>query len=639
MIDNYRNLTKDEIEQLVKADCVCSDWSRIKVIDGFNPNNIKDVSFGGDVRLGSFIKPISFVAGFNAQCGIYHSTIHNCRIGNNVYINNVHTLANYIIEDDCIIANISYLAVQGCSSFGNGTEAAVINEGGGREVKIYDKLSAQTAYIMALYRHRDKMIKHLDQLIENYINSISSCLGIIGKGTKIMNCGTLKNIKVGRQAILEGVNRLENGSINSTESANVRIGANVIAKDFIISSGARILDNVILDKVFVGQGTELGKGYSAENSVFFANCGGFHGEACSVFAGPFTVTHHKATLLIAGMFSFFNAGSSSNQSNHMYKLGSVHQAIFERGCKMGSGAYVLYPARLGAFNVILGKHASHPDTRNLPFSYILQSDMKTLIIPGLNLRSSGTLRDMTKWSKRDKRTDQIKLDKVCFDSFSPYTAEKMFKAIEILNTLANQKPDSQGYVKYQDCLIKESWIQKGIEYYVLALRSYLGGKVAKYISAGIDFKGVIEDGLDDWVDAAGLLCPKKYIEQICDDIQNGLIDNIQDLAQRFETVHKNYQMYEQNWITRKFIDSDIPTILKDWKAAFEKMAEYIIEDAQKEFNATAMIPYGIDDDEKTAKQDFDAVRGSLQTNEFIIKLKEQVQEKQKLYEKVMGNRQ
>ena len=42
--------------------------------------------------------------------------------------------------------------------------------------------------------------------------------------------------------------------------------------------------------------------------------------------GPYTVSHHKSSLLIAGMFSFFNAGSGSNQSNHLFKSGAVHQA-------------------------------------------------------------------------------------------------------------------------------------------------------------------------------------------------------------------------------------------------------------------------------------------------------------------------
>ncbi|MCK4489001.1 MAG: DUF4954 family protein, partial [Anaerolineales bacterium] len=42
-----------------------------------------------------------------------------------------------------------------------------------------------------------------------------------------------------------------------------------------------------------------GKQFSAENCAFFANCEGFHSEAVSLFAGPFSVTHHKSTLLIA----------------------------------------------------------------------------------------------------------------------------------------------------------------------------------------------------------------------------------------------------------------------------------------------------------------------------------------------------
>ena len=53
------------------------------------------------------------------------------------------------------------------------------------------------------------------------------------------------------------------------------------------------------------------------------------------------MTHHKSTLLIAGLFSFMNAGSGSNQSNHMYKLGPIHQGILERGAKTSSDSYIL----------------------------------------------------------------------------------------------------------------------------------------------------------------------------------------------------------------------------------------------------------------------------------------------------------
>lgn len=69
-------------------------------------------------------------------------------------------------------------------------------------------------------------------------------------------------------------------------------------------------------------------------------------------AGPFTVSMHKSSLLIAGMYSFLNAGSGSNQSNHMYKLGPIHQGIVERGSKTTSDSYILWPARVGAFQKI-----------------------------------------------------------------------------------------------------------------------------------------------------------------------------------------------------------------------------------------------------------------------------------------------
>ena len=98
------------------------------------------------------------------------------------------------------------------------------------------------------------------------------------------------------------------------------------------------------------------------------------------FAGPYTVTHHKSTLLIAGMFSFMNAGSGSNQSNHMYKLGPIHQGTLERGAKTTSDSYILWPARVGAFSLVMGRHVNHSDTSNLPFSYLIEQNNTTYLV-------------------------------------------------------------------------------------------------------------------------------------------------------------------------------------------------------------------------------------------------------------------
>jgi len=304
-------------------------------------------------------------------------------VGNNTCIENIHNyIANYDIGEDCIIENADRILTDGLSSFGNGVEVAVLNETGGREVPINDKLTAHFAYIMALYRHRPALIKRMKELVKFYSEKHTSDRGTIGNGVRISNTGTIKNVRIGDAAIVEGAPMLVNGSVNSNSSAPVYIGYGVSCEDFIISSGAHLDSGATISRCFVGQSTQLGRNYSATDSLFFSNCHGENGEACAVFAGPYTVSHHKSSLLIAGMFSFMNAGSGSNQSNHMYKLGPIHQGILERGSKTTSDSYILWPSRIGAFSLVLGRHVNNTDTSSLPFSYLIEKNNTTHLIPG-----------------------------------------------------------------------------------------------------------------------------------------------------------------------------------------------------------------------------------------------------------------
>jgi len=304
----FRQLTAEEIGKLTVQGCSCSDWSKVQVARRFNAEPVRSTCFSGNIKLGVFEKQVSFSGGIERPAGINNATIHNCVIGDNVYIGQIkNCIANYVIEDDAVIQNVDVLAVEGSSSFGNGVEVAVINEAGGREIPLYDHLSAHLAYVIALYRHRPRVIENLRKMIGGYVRSVTSSVGLVGRDARILNCGIIKNVKIGPAGLVEGATRLENGSINSCPEDPVYIGPGVFAEDFIACSGSRITDGTIISKCFVGQGTVLAKQYSAESSVFFANCGGFHGEACAIFAGPYTVTHHKSTLLIAGLFSFANS--------------------------------------------------------------------------------------------------------------------------------------------------------------------------------------------------------------------------------------------------------------------------------------------------------------------------------------------
>ena len=357
---NYRKLTSAEIEVLKQQVCSASDWDQIEVAEGFLPETVHHTRFSGHVRLGVFRKEFCLPGGIRKPSGIGFATLHNVTVGDDCCIENVKNyIANYEIGHDTFIENVDIILTDCVSSFGNGVEVSVLSETGGREVMIFDNLTAQTAYVMALYRHRPEMVSRLRGMIEAYVESVSSSVGTIGSNSVIVDSGYIKNVKIGDFCKIEGASRLKNGSINSKEEAPVHVGVGVIGDDFIISSGSKVEDAVMFSRCFVGQACHLGHNYSATDSLFFSNCQGENGEACAIFAGPFTVTHHKSTLLIAGMFSFMNAGSGSNQSNHMYKLGPIHQGTMERGAKTASDSYILWPAKVGAFSLVMGRHVSH----------------------------------------------------------------------------------------------------------------------------------------------------------------------------------------------------------------------------------------------------------------------------------------
>jgi hypothetical protein len=657
MASGFRPLSSEEIGRLTEQGCVCADWSKVEVAEGFNPAKVKSTHFCGNVKLGVFEKNVSFYGGVTKPAGISNSTIHNCTIGNNVYINQVKNyIANYTIEDDVVIDNIDLLAVEGESSFGNGTEVAVVNEAGGREIPIYDHLSAHTAYIIAFYRHLPKVVENLQTMIADYTASVTSSMGLVGKGAQLINCRIIKNVKVGPLSTIEGANRLENGSINSCPEDPVYIGPGVFAEDFICCSGSKVTDGTIIIKCFVGQGTELAKQYSAENSVFFANCGGFHGEACAIFAGPYTVTHHKSTLLIAGLFSFLNAGSGTNQSNHMYKLGPAHQGIVERGSKTASDSYMLWPAKVGAFTVVMGRHYRNSDTSDLPFSYLIEHEDESNLIPGVNLRSIGTVRDARKWPNRDRRKSPDKLDYINFRLLSPYTIQKMLNGCQLLENLKKTSGKSTEYYTYNNVRIKKSSLERGIKFYQIGVDKFLGNCLIKRLE-NKHFENIEElravlhpetnVGPGKWVDLAGLFAPEQAVQKLLSDIESGAVSTLDDVTEAFRSMHGKYDTYEWAWSANvlqqrfskmidKFTVDDIIELITRWKTAVMDLDNTLYEDAKKEFAATAQIGYGLDGDEKTKHSDFTAVRGTLEEDSFVSEIEQHITNKTALGDELVS---
>ena len=654
---NYRKLSEKEILQLKSQMCSASDWSCIEVADGFSSEYVSHARFSGNVRIGTFNKEFQLAGGMKKHAGLYHVTLHNVSIGDNCCIENVKNyIANYNIGDNVFINNVDIILTDGYSSFGNGVEVAVLNEVGGREVTIYDRLSAQTAYVMALYRYRPEMVSKLRDAIGRYVESVSSTVGTIGSDVIIADTGYIKNVKIGSNCKIEGASRLKNGSINSTAAAPVHVGVNVIGDDFIISSGASVEDGVTFSRCFIGQSCHLGHNYSATDSLFFGNCQGENGEACAIFAGPFTVTHHKSTLLIAGMFSFMNAGSGSNQSNHMYKLGPIHQGIMERGAKTASDSYILWPSKVGAFSLVMGRHVSHQDTSDLPFSYLIEQQNVSYIMPGANLKSVGTIRDAKKWPVRDNRPFGDRLDQINYNLLSPYVIQKMLNGVSILHELQKVSGENSDTYSYQSGKIKRSSLINGLKYYGMAIDKFLGNSLITMImnSEFPDMDGlrnalvpVAEYGDGGWVDISGMIAPKKAVSDLLDDIQNDVLTDIDEINRRFAEIHANYYVYEWKWaykVIEDYYGVNLKTISAEklreligrWKSSVVGLDNLVYEDARKEFSLSAMTSFGADADETLRKEDFMQVRGSFfESNPFVMSVKEHIRAKSELGDKAL----
>jgi NDP-sugar pyrophosphorylase family protein len=653
----HRKLTEKEINILESRLCRAENWDTVEVSSDFDPEKVSEVTFSGNIKIGKLDSDFTFEGGIKKPAGLHNVCFHNCEIGDNVLIDNVQNyIANYKIGNNTVIQNIGRLLTDEKSKFGNGVEVAVLNETGGREVIINDKLTAHVAYILALYRYRPQLVQSLRRMALFYADKHASEIGTIGNNVRVTNCGLIRNVKIGDNAYIEGAHRLVNGSINSNEFAPVSIGYGVNAEDFIICSGSHVDNGVILTRCFVGQACWLGHAYSARDSLFFSNCQGENGEACAIFAGPYTVTHHKSTLLIAGMFSFMNAGSGSNQSNHMYKLGPIHQGIIERGGKTTSDSYILWPAKIGAFSLIVGRHCRNIDTSNMPFSYLIENKDKTILVPGINLTSIGTIRDAQKFPKRDNRKDPNKLDQINFNLLSPYTVQKIFRSIEILQELQATYGYTSEYYSYQSCMIKNSSLKRGIDLYNIAIRKFLGNSIISRLNehsfASVKemracLKPDTQDGLGEWLDIAGLIAPKSLIEKLLNDIETGEINKLKDINQVVEEVHRNYYSLEWTWAwdkIRSYYDVRLETIepekiiaiVEDWKEAVVCLDKILYEDAKKEFSLSAQTGFGADGNNDEQRLDFEQVRGTFEQNTSVSSILKHIEEKVLLSEKIIN---
>lgn len=642
----YRALSKTEIEELIVGGCTSSEWEKVQVGEGFDTARVRNVSFSGDIRIGRLDGTVS-LNGVDLPCELADANLSNCVLKDNVRVTQIHShLSNYIVKTGAVVTDVGSMTCHRGATFGNGVELETVNEGGGREVRIFREMSSQFAYLVAMHRYRTEMMDGLEAIVDKSVESSTSDWGVVRVGAVVAHVKEIEDVDVGPYAVISGAQSLKNGTLLSEEVARTRVGSGVVAEDFIFAEGASVEDGALLGKCFIGQGVQVGKQFSGENSLFFANSECFHGEACSVFGGPYTVTHHKSTLLIAGMFSFYNAGSGSNQSNHMYKLGPVHQGVLERGSKTGSFSYLLWPSAVGAFSVVIGKHMTNFDTRVMPFSYVTDEKGETFLTPSMNLYTVGTVRDGEKWPNRDRRTATEKRDQIRFEVLSPYTVQRMIQGETALSKLYEETSREVDQVRYNGVTIKRLVLRTGARNYKNEVDKYLSGKILEkatpVLGEGLEtVRSALSEGSgifsESWADVGGLLVSVERLSGIAERIGNGSVGDASEFLNAFHEASQAYEEDEWAWVRATFearngksVDALTLEDLAEMKSGHDKATgsyiKKILADAEKEFDEIARMGYGADGNQKETNTDFEAVRGKFDENSFVKQMQAALEE-------------
>ena len=164
----YRQLLPTEIRQLEQQGCTAENWQLIEVHPDIDLRHLAYVHFSGSNRIGNFQKTVTLPGGITFHTGIRHATLHCTTVGDDCLIAHVHGyIAHYDIAPGCIILHTDTIAMTGPSAFGNGTELHVMSESGGRDILIHDRLSAQEAYMQAVYRHDALFTQNLRRLVSD----------------------------------------------------------------------------------------------------------------------------------------------------------------------------------------------------------------------------------------------------------------------------------------------------------------------------------------------------------------------------------------------------------------------------------------------------------------------------------------
>jgi hypothetical protein len=237
----------------------------------------------------------------------------------------------------------------------------------------------------------------------------------------------------------------------------------------------------------------------------------------------------------------------------------------------------------------------------MPYSYLIEEDGKSMLMPALSLKSYGTIRDIEKWKSRDKRT--LKRDNICFEEFNPFILSKILRGVDILTRLREDDPEAKSY-NYNRTTIRASMLARGIKLYNSAIAASLGA-----LLEGGNYKSNSYDGTE-WIDLAGQYITLGEVERIISDITSGNM-SLEEIKVELDRLMSKYSdmaaAYAYTLLTQltgnQPDDAEVEAIIASSRNILNNMRMVTEADRQRDTGLDMMVGYGYDyrdEEEQTA---------------------------------------
>lgn len=440
---SFRQLTAEEIRILEKNDNYSSNWADVWVTDKFLPEQIQHSKFYGMVRIGDMENVYLDFRDLRLPCGIYHATVISCDFGHTVAVHHVRYISHFIVGNDVILANISEMETSSTAKFGNGIlkhgdveerriRLELCNENGGRAVLPFDGMQAGDVFLWSRYRDDAELQAQFQYITEQQFSPEHGFYSEIGDRSVIKNTHTIKDVKIGTDAYIKGVNKLKNLTINSSEESFTQIGEGCELVNGIIGYGCRIFYGVKAVRFILSSNSQLKYGARLINSFLGDNSTISCCEVLNSLIFPAHEQHHNNSFLCAALVkgqSNMAAGATVG-SNHNSRAADG-EIVAGRGFWPGLCVSLKHNSRFASYTLIVKGDFLHELDIKFPFC-LVSNEVDTnrlVILPGywFLYNMYALMRNTSKFQARDKR--KFKNQYIEYDVLAPDTVNEMFDAL------------------------------------------------------------------------------------------------------------------------------------------------------------------------------------------------------------------